>query len=156
MTNGTNLFRVSSSSYSDLNYVAVTGKLAETLVYLDDFYGEAQSIMQTDSQEYGFEEFLKRYEVLLPDNDGPGYILDKSAEYWTGLTCMRVIRDRETGRHYGLRYRQGMGKHDEEITPSKNSEVLGSEGVGDDLDESWYIFRRVEPFTLTGYGFLAW
>lgn len=143
-------FRTVSQIPSELGYVAVTGQLAETLVYLDDFYGEAQNIMQTDSQEHGFEEFLNRYEVLLPDSDGPGYILDKNAEYWTGLTCMRVIRDRETNRHYGLRYRQGVGKHDEEITVSRDSEEVGG------LDESWYIFRPVAPFTLTGYGFLAW
>lgn len=129
------------------DYVVIGGQLAVTLIQMgEDFEDAAEHFLETDSQEHGFDDFLAEFTVVVPDNTNPGVILDKDLVYGYGLTCMRVIQDRQ-GATYGLRYRLGLGKHDDEIHPEWNGANIG-------LDEGWYIFHRVEPVTITAYGYV--
>ena len=124
------------------DHVLIRGQLANTLIYQgDDFHYEAKHYIEVDSQEHGFEAFMERFSVETSYTGNPGHLLDKENVYIYGLTCVRVIHDNETGSWYGLRYRQGMGKHDEDIHPDENGEG------------EWYRFDRVYPFSLRGFEF---
>lgn len=133
-------------SYEDLKTVIETDRIimygdwAEGVIF-DVLYGENADLES---------DFHEHFEIV----NEPSYVMaDPDEDFYQGVSFMSIIKRKSDGRLFGYEYWQPVAKHDSDAIVEENGDELGlqPEYVDEDHYCPIYVWRPIEPFTITGY-----